>query len=222
MIAVEALSVRAGSFALDGISFTIPAGRHGVLMGKTGSGKTTILEALCGLKPVAGGRVLFSGIDVTLKKPAARGVGYVPQDGALFPGMTVRDHLAFALEIRRQEAAAIERRVRELAEMLGIAALLSRRPRGLSGGEAQRVALGRALAASPRILCLDEPLGALDDETRSEMCEVLRRVKAATGVTILHVTHRMEEARELADCLLRLEGGRVAPAEAGKWPKTGS
>ncbi len=213
MIVVEDLAVRAGHFALEGISFRVPTGLHGFLMGKTGSGKTTILEAICGLKKVSAGRVRLMDRDVTALGPAFRGIGYVPQDGALFPGMTVREHLAFALAIRRWEKASIGRRVGELADLLGLGDLLDRRPEGLSGGEAQRVALGRALANHPRILCLDEPLGALDEETRSEMCQVLRMVRRTTGVTILHVTHSFLEARQLADCLFQLKEGSLRPLE---------
>ena len=226
MIALENLAVRAGSFALNGISLAIPTGHHGFLMGKTGSGKTTLLEAVCGLKPVPAGRVLLLGEDVTRLKPAARGIGYVPQDGALFPSMTVREHLAFALTIRRHQAAEIERRVRELAEMLDLEPLLARRPPGLSGGEAQRVALGRALASRPHVLCLDEPLSALDEDTRAEMCEMLQTVRRLTGVTILHVTHSQADAHKLADRIFLLRDGRVSRAEAGtnvtsggtRWP----
>lgn len=209
MVIIDNLSVRAGSFALNGISFSIPKGRHGVLMGKTGSGKTTILEAICGLKPAYCGRVILLGEDVTALPPAARGIGYVPQDGALFSSMTVRDHLAFALRIRQWERSAVEERVAALAEMLGLERLLHRKPPGLSGGEAQRVALGRALASMPRVLCLDEPLSALDDTTRAEMCEMLQHVRQRTGVTILHVTHSLQEARTLADQVFVLRDGRV-------------
>src|SRR5919201_5691867 len=168
MIAVENLTVRAGAFALEGVSFALDTGQYGVLMGRTGCGKTTLLEAVCGLKPVRGGRVRLLGRDVTDLPPADRGVGYVPQDLALFPTMTVREHLGFALEVRRWDPAEATRRVEELSAMLGLGPLLGRRPQGLSGGEAQRVALGRALSFRPRVLLLDEPLSALDDETRQE------------------------------------------------------
>jgi len=215
MIAVENLAVRVGSFALSGISFTIPTGQHGFLMGKTGSGKTTVLEAVCGLKPAAAGRILLMSEDVTRLRPAARGIGYVPQDGALFPSMTVREHLAFALTIRRRPAAERDQRVVELAGMLGLEHLLHRLPAGLSGGEAQRVALGRALANHPQVLCLDEPLSALDDDTRAEMCRVLHTVRERTGVTILHVTHSRADARKLADRIFLLRDGQVSRAEAG-------
>jgi ABC-type sugar transport system ATPase subunit len=174
-------------------------------MGKTGCGKTTLLEAICGLRQVHAGRIVLLGRDVTQLKPAQRGVGYVPQDLALFPGHTVREHLAFALEVRRWSRAAIDARVRELAGLLGITHLLDRYPQGLSGGEAQRVALGRALAFHPPVLLLDEPLSALDEDTRSEMATLLRDVQRQTGVTTLHVTHSLTEARRLADRLFVLE-----------------
>jgi molybdate/tungstate transport system ATP-binding protein len=210
MIAVENLTVHAGAFHLEGASFTVGAGEYVALMGKTGSGKTTILEAICGLKPVRSGRILLLGRDVTRLKPADRGVGYVPQDAALFPTLNVRDHLAFALDLRRWDRNAITRRVGELSEMLGLHSLLDRRPQGLSGGEAQRVALGRALSFRPRVLLLDEPLAALDDETKADMYTLLRSVQRQTGVTTLHVTHSLAEARALADRILLLKDGVVA------------
>lgn len=209
MIAVENLSVRAGSFALDGLSFVVPTGQYAVLMGKTGTGKTTVLEALCGLKPALAGRIRLAGLDVTQVKTANRGIGYVPQDRALFPSMTVREHLAFALLIRCWPAPEIEKRVNELARLLHLERLLERGPQRLSGGEQQRVALGRALAARPGILLLDEPLSALDEETREGMADLLKSIQEATGVTTLHVTHSLSEANRLADQLLILRDGVV-------------
>lgn len=209
MIAVEHLKVRVGGFALEDISFEVPTGQYAVLMGRTGAGKTTLLEALCGLKPVAAGTIRLNERDVTPLRPAERGIGYVPQDRALFQTMTVREHLAFALAIRKAERGEIERRVEELSRLLGIGHLLERRPFGLSGGEAQRVALGRALSVRPGILCLDEPLNALDDETRQGMYRLLAEVQQSTGVTILHVTHNLDEAEQLADRILVLREGKV-------------
>src|SRR2546421_1571325 len=178
-------------------------------MGKTGSGKSSILEVLCGLRPAAGGSIILMDRDVTACKPAERGVGYVPQDRVLCPTMTVREHLAFALVTRQWDRRAIERRVGELADLLGIQDLLQRKPQGLSGGEAQRVALGRALAYHPRILLLDEPLSALDDETRQEMYSLLLSVRQQNPVTTLHVTHSLSEAKKLADRVLLLENGII-------------
>lgn len=179
-------------------------------MGKTGSGKTTILESICGLKHVISGRIVLNGVDVTWLKPAERNIGYVPQDGALFSTMSVRQQLAFALVIRKASKSEINSRVDELSELLEIRHLLERTPHGLSGGEKQRVALGRALAFRPSTLCLDEPLSALDDDTRQQMYKLLEHVRERTGVTTLHVTHHMYEARRLADRVFRVEDGAVA------------
>ncbi len=209
MIRLENLTVRAGAFQLEQVELEVPSGSYGVLMGRTGSGKTTLLEAICGLRSVVHGSIYLMGEEVTRWKPARRGIGYVPQDRALFQTMTVREHLAFALTIRRWDRVAIAERVKELAELLGLRSLLDRRPQGLSGGEAQRVSLGRALACRPGILCLDEPLSALDDETREEMHALLRSVRECTGVTTLHVTHHLSDAQKLADRILLLRNGRV-------------
>jgi ABC-type sugar transport system ATPase subunit len=209
MIAVEHLSLRVGAFALSDVGFAVPSGQYAVLMGRTGSGKTTLLEAVCGLKPVAAGAIRLNDRDVTRLKPAERGIGYVPQDAALFSTMTVREHLAFPLMIRRQRQAEIAARVAELAVLLGLTKLIDRKPLGLSGGEAQRVALGRALAFRPSILCLDEPLSALDEDTKDDMYRLLLAVQQHEQVTALHVTHNREDADRLADIILRLENGKV-------------
>ena len=209
MISVDHLTVRVGAFALEDVGFEVPTGQYAVLMGRTGAGKTTLLEVLCGLKAVTRGTVRLNGRDVTRLKPAERGIGYVPQDRALFQTMTVREHLAFALTIRKVDRQAIQQSVAELSRLLGIEHLLDRRPPGLSGGEAQRVALGRALSARPGVLCLDEPLSALDDETRGEMYELLEHVQQSTSVTILHVTHNRDEAEQLADRIFLLRNGKV-------------
>jgi molybdate/tungstate transport system ATP-binding protein len=219
VIAVHDLVAEAGPFRIGPVSFHVPTGAHAALMGRTGTGKTTLLEAMCGLRPVRSGRVELMGRDVTDLKPATRGVGYVPQDLALFTPLTVRRQLAFGPTVHRWRKQQIEERVDELAGLLGIRHLLDRTPQGLSGGEAQRVALGRALAVRPGILLLDEPLGALDDQTREEMYGLLQSVRAATGVTTLHVTHNHEEAERLADVFLSLEGGviRQTARPAVRW-----
>lgn len=210
MIELQDVTLRAGTFLLEQVSFQVPAGRYAVLMGRTGRGKTTILEAVCGLRRVARGHILIHGTDMTDWSPADRQLGYVPQDLALFPTLSVREHLEFAPRLRRWPARQIADRVAELSEVLGIAHLLPRAVQGLSGGESQRVALGRALAARPAVLLLDEPLSALDEDTRQDMQALLRRVTQATGVTTLHVTHSREEAQALANQWLILENGRVS------------
>ncbi|HJZ53908.1 MAG TPA: ATP-binding cassette domain-containing protein [Gemmataceae bacterium] len=209
MIEVTDLAVRQGKFALAGVSFAVPAGYYAVLMGRSGCGKTTILEALAGLRPVAAGTIRLAGRDVTSLRPAARHVGYVPQDGALFLTMSVRNNLAFALDVRGEPRPAVAKRTAELAEWLEITPLLDRRPHTLSGGEKQRVALGRALASRPPVLLLDEPLASLDDDTRDHLVELLSRVRESRTVTVLHVTHNRSEADRLGDTVLRLEDGAV-------------
>lgn len=207
VIHVTDLTLQVGEFCLENVSFQIPTGHYCVLMGKTGSGKTTVLEAIAGLIPVLSGSIRLGGVDVTTLRPQQRNLGYVPQDGALFTTMTVADHLAFALRIRCATSADIETRVDELARMLEIEPLLERAIDGLSGGERQRVALGRALSFRPATLLLDEPLSALDDETHSQMCDLLENVQQQTGVTVLHVSHREQEAQRLAQSILRIEDG---------------
>jgi len=209
MIDLRNVTVQAGTFRLERVSFTVQAGDYAALMGRTGRGKTTLLEAICGLRPVMAGQILLHDTDVTHWAPGDRQIGYVPQDLALFPTMTVRHHFEFALRLRHWSTADVTARVTEVAEMLGVARLLDRRVKGLSGGESQRVALGRALSFRPQVLLLDEPLSALDQETRQEMYGVLKSVKQATGVTVLHVTHNREDAEALANRTLVLHDGQI-------------
>ncbi len=210
MIAVEKLGLKQGEFSLCDLNFEIPVGKYGVLVGKSGCGKTTLLEAVCGLRPINSGRILLGGQDVTSCKPGERGVGYVPQDGALFPHLSVAKQLAFSLVLRKTEPSQISRRVEELADRLGISHLLDRMPDALSGGECQRVALGRALSIRPKFLCLDEPLSALDDETYDEIFELLLQTVKGTGVTVLHITHNKREVDNLADLVFRMNGNALS------------
>ena len=214
MISLENISWHTGSFGLEGVSFEIPARRYAVLMGRTGCGKTTLLEIICGLRQPVSGRVRIDDRDVTDETPGGRGIGYVPQDGALFPTMTVAEQIGFALRLRHRPAAEVQQRVNELAEHLGVGHLLDRQPHDLSGGERQRVALGRALAAKPSVLLLDEPLSALDEELRDDLAVLLKRIQRDLGVTALHITHSGREAAQLADVLFRLDDGRVRQASS--------
>lgn len=209
MIQIDNISAQAGDFELNSVSITIPTGSYGILMGKTGSGKTTLLEVVCGLKRPTSGKVNLMGSDLTHSKPAERNIGYIPQDAALFTHMTVAEQLGFALRVRKWGKSDIDHRVDELAEMLSIKHILNRRPKGLSGGEVQRVALGRALAFKPPILCLDEPLSALDHETRLSICDVLQEFKEVAGVTFLHITHDINEAERLSDITLEMKDGSI-------------
>ena len=215
MISVKNLSLAVGEFTLENVSFEIPTKAYCALMGKTGCGKTTVLEAICGLRKVSSGSISLMSREVTGLPPAARGIGFVPQDGALFSTMTVEENLGFSLAVRGRPKEVVVERVGQLADLLGISSLLGRRIQGLSGGEKQRVALGRALAFEPGILCLDEPLSALDDDTKEGLIDLLGKVREETGVTTLHITHSLREARSLCDMLLVMEenGVRELPLE---------
>ncbi|MDA1180663.1 MAG: ATP-binding cassette domain-containing protein [Planctomycetota bacterium] len=210
MIAVDKLSIVAGGFQLANISFEIPSGAYGVLLGRSGSGKTTLLETLCGLRSPQSGTIRLGDRDATQLKPADRAVGYVPQDGALFSGMIVREQIAFALRVRRISHQQMEHRISELADWLEIEHLMDRTPERLSGGESQRVALGRALAHDPATLLLDEPLSALDDESRDHMYTLLSRITQHKQVSVLHVTHNQQDVERLADFVLRLDAQGMA------------
>ena len=215
MIRLEQIRMAQGAFELKDLTLDVPQGAYAVLMGASGSGKTTLLELLCGLRFPQSGKVIIGDRDMTHAVPAAREVGYVPQDGALFKTMTIRDQLAFALEIRRRPEDEIAARVREVAEMLDIAHLLDRFPAGLSGGERQRTALGRALSFRPKVLLLDEPLSALDDDTRERIMKLLGQVQQHTGVTTLHVTHNRQEAEALGTMGMKIENGAVVSLDLG-------
>lgn len=210
MIRFENISWAAGTFALSGVSFTVPQGSYAVLMGRSGSGKTSLLELLCGLRFPSSGAIWIGDREITNLTPGERGIGYVPQDGALFPTMTVRENIGFALRIRGESGPGSRAPVESLAERLGIAGVLDRKPQHLSGGERQRVALARALAATPTVLVLDEPLSALDEELREDLARLLKEIQRDLKLTTLHVTHHRQEAAQLADHVLRLENGSVA------------
>lgn len=207
MIEIHDLHLRRGNFALRNVSLAIPNGIYAVLMGPSGCGKSSLLECIAGLVPAASGRISIDGRDITRLPAAGRGIGYVPQDGALFRGLTVRENLAFALEIRRWPQDEIDRRVEEVAAAMGAEKLLDRGVSALSGGERQRVALGRAMAFHPALLLLDEPLASLDESSREELMLVLESLRQSRECTILHVTHSPSEAERLAE--LRLDAPEI-------------
>lgn len=209
MISCIDLHIEQGDFILSKISFEIKKGEYVVLMGKTGCGKTTILESICGLRNINSGEIWLDNDNITNYLPSKREIGYVPQDGALFKNMTIADNIGFALKIRKWEKHKIKERVNELAEILGIDHLLQREAHDLSGGEKQRVALARALSFYPDVLCLDEPISALDDDTKIGMYDLLLTLKNNLDITVLHVSHSKVEALKLADRILDVSDGRI-------------
>ncbi|MBD3675803.1 MAG: ABC transporter ATP-binding protein [Planctomycetaceae bacterium] len=205
MIELKNVSLQSGQFHLKNLSVRIEKGEYAVLIGKSGSGKTTLLEGLCGLRSLIDGEIWLCGQNASSWPPAQRGIGFVPQDAALFDSMTVREQIGFAMELKFRPPQEIADRTQYLAERMKITELLDRNPKGLSGGEQKRVALARALSAEPKILCFDEPLSALDEETSHDMIELLKSLKGE--YTVLHITHNRYEVELLADRCLLLQDG---------------
>jgi molybdate/tungstate transport system ATP-binding protein len=199
VLELHSLVKRLGAFCLSGVTLEVAEGQYFVLLGPSGVGKTVLLELVAGLLHPDEGRILFRNEDITNRAPETRGFGLVYQDYALFPHLDVGRNVAYGLRMCGVPAGEAVRRVRSLAEKLGFVNLLERSPETLSGGERQRVALGRALARKPALLLLDEPLAALDANTRVELRRELKRVQRDTQATFLHVTHDPEEALFLAD-----------------------
>jgi molybdopterin-binding protein len=220
MIRLDGVTVRAGGFTLGPVSLEVQAGGYALLIGPTGSGKTTLLESVAGHQPAAGGRVWLHGEDVTARPPEHRRLGFVYQDNLLFPHLSVAENIGYGLS--RVEGGGS--RVIELAEALGISALLERGVARLSGGERQRVALARALAPRPSVLLLDEPFAALDPSTRNALRRTLLALQRREGVTILQVSHDFDEALRLGDLVAVLADGKVlqqgAPEEVFRRPNS--
>lgn len=209
MIECLNLNITQGDFNLTNLNFKVNRGDYIVLMGKTGCGKTTVLESICGLRKLKSGQIWLNGKEITNLVPALREIGYVPQDSALFETMTVAQNIGFALKIRKWEKSKIEERTKELADLLHISYLLDRGTHGLSGGEKQRVALARALSFYPDVLCLDEPLSALDEDTKERMYDLLIELKENLDITIVHVSHSKMEAVKLANRVLLFKEGVI-------------
>ena len=208
MISIRSLKYHVGNFNLD-ISLDINNDEYFVLFGMTGCGKTSLLECLCGLRAPDSGRVFMDDIDITDADPRLRGIGYVPQDGALFNHMTVYRNIAFSLSVRHVKRDEIDRKVQEVSKKFGIEHLLERRVLGLSGGERQRVALSRALVSNPKLLLLDEPVSALDEFTRDTACRELIKLQREIKIPIMHVCHSVDEASLVATKLGVMRDGKL-------------
>lgn len=194
---------------LHGIDLTVDDGQIVVLVGPSGCGKSTLLRTIAGLESIDDGSIHIGDRDVTRLPPKDRDVAMVFQSYALYPHLTVRDNLAFGLELRGAKASLIEERVSEVSRMLGLEELLHRLPRQLSGGQRQRVAMGRAIARRPKLFLFDEPLSNLDASLRSEVRVEIKRLHQKLGATMIYVTHDQVEAMTLADRLVVLRKGNV-------------
>jgi len=195
--------------AVDGVDLAIAPGEFFTLLGPSGSGKTTCLRMIGGFTLPTAGRILIGGEDVTRRPPYARPVNTVFQDYALFPHMSIRDNVAYALMVRQVPRAQRERRADELLALVRLDGVGDRRPGQLSGGQRQRVALARALISEPQLLLLDEPLGALDLKLREQMQTELKALQRQLGITFLFITHDQHEALSMSDRIGVFNAGRL-------------
>ena len=210
--------------ASDDVSFGIEKGKLIGLLGPSGSGKTTILRMIAGIEKQDSGSIILGGKKVDDLPPSERGVGFVFQNYALFPYMTVYNNLAYGLKVQKKDKVTIKNRVEELLDLVGLPGLENRYPDQLSGGQRQRIALARALAPNPEVLLLDEPFAAIDAKVRKELRTWLRETIDKVGITSIFVTHDQDEAIEVADEIVITNEGRVeqagTPREIYLHPKT--
>jgi putative spermidine/putrescine transport system ATP-binding protein len=210
--------------AVDGVDLDVADGEFFAMLGPSGSGKTTVLRMIAGLEQPTSGQILLGGEDVSRLAPFQRDVNTVFQDYALFPHMTVADNVGYGLRVRKVPRPERRARVAEALATVRLAGVGDRRPSQLSGGQRQRVALARALVNRPRVLLLDEPLGALDLRLREEMQVELKAIQREVGITFLFVTHDQGEALTMSDRLAVFDRGRIeqvgTPAEIYEHPGT--
>lgn len=209
MLELKDLKIQAGNFRVAGVNLKIMTGSCHVLVGPTGSGKTLILESIVGLRALVEGKIFWQENDISRKPIEQRGISYVPQDLALFPHLTVRENIAYGLRLRKTPPMKQKKIVESLAESIGISQLLDRPIQNLSGGERQRTALARALASGNKLLLLDEPLSALHSSMKREIWLLLKKLQKDYDLTILMVTHDLEEAFFLGDFISILFKGKL-------------
>ena len=203
------LCTEVGDFHLGPISLTLQRADYMVLMGASGCGKTTLLKSIAGLLLPVSGEILLDGVRIHSRSSQRPRIGYVPQHSLLFPHLSVAENVRFGLRYMGISAIQQSQRFLDVTSLLDITALLDRNPTTLSGGESRRVALARAMAINPAILLLDEPLSMLDPEAREKILFTLSRIPLETGVTIIHVTHILDEARLLNCPTVIMERGRI-------------
>jgi putative spermidine/putrescine transport system ATP-binding protein len=195
--------------ALDDVSLDVAQGELVALLGPSGCGKTTLLRSVAGLEHPTAGEIVIGGKDVTATPPRKRPIGMVFQSYALFPNMTIRQNVGFPLKVRKESGDRARKRVDELLELVGLAEQANRYPHQVSGGQQQRGALARALAPSPEVLLLDEPLSALDALVRTRLRDEIRRIQQLVKITALYVTHDQSEAMAIADRVAVMNSGRI-------------
>ena len=220
---IENVTKKWEDFSIRNVELKVAKGEYFVVLGPTGAGKTLLLELIAGFHKPDSGRIWIDNMDVTFLPPEKRGVGFVPQEYMLFPHMTVFENVEFGLKVRKVPKAERERRVEQTLEFMGLTHLRDRLPMTLSGGEQQKTALARALVIKPKILLLDEPLSALDTNTRKKMQKELKKIHEELKVTTIHVTHDQIEAFILANRLAVMKDGTIiqtgSPEQVFRRPK---
>ncbi|MCA1942925.1 MAG: ABC transporter ATP-binding protein [Yonghaparkia sp.] len=225
-VELHAVTKRFGeTVAVDDLTLSVESGEFFSMLGPSGSGKTTVLRLIAGFEEVTSGSIEIAGTDVTRAAPFDRTVNTVFQDYALFPHMTIADNVAYGLRVRKVSKAEQKERVAAALEQVRLSHVADRLPHQLSGGQRQRIALARALILQPRVLLLDEPLGALDKQLREQMQIELKQIQREVGITFIFVTHDQEEALTLSDRIAVFNNGRVeqvgTPREVYEYPQTG-
>jgi molybdate/tungstate transport system ATP-binding protein len=209
LIELKKLGLDFRTFSIRDIDLHIQKNEYFILVGPTGAGKTLLLETIAGLHPVNRGEIWLDKVNVTGLQPEKRRISLVYQDSALFPHLSVAENIVFGLRIRKTDKKDILNSLDEIAAAVGVTHLLKRKPRSLSGGEKQKIALARALIIKPELLLLDEPLTSLDQETRDVIREELKTLHRSFGATTIHVTHDFEEAVSMGDRVAVLGEGRI-------------
>jgi ABC-type Fe3+/spermidine/putrescine transport system ATPase subunit len=213
-LSIESLNLGLGRFALREVALSCAQGEYHILLGPTGSGKTSLLKSLLGFHRPESGSISLDGRDITYELPERRRMGYVPQDYALFPHLNVEENLRFGMRARGLPAAEADALVNRWCEVLGIGQLRQRGIQHLSGGERQKVAIGRALGTQPKMLLLDEPFSSIDEGAKRGLWLELRQIIREVGITTLHVTHNLDEAYSLGERLSVMIDGRLVQSGA--------
>jgi putative spermidine/putrescine transport system ATP-binding protein len=225
MVELRQVSKRYGAVdALSAVDLVIRKGEFVTLLGPSGSGKTTVLNLIAGMVEPSAGRVFIDGRDATDSPPSQRGLGMVFQNYALMPHMTVFENIAFPLRMRRLPGAEIQRKVKDVLDLVRLPDIALRKPRELSGGQQQRVSLARCIVYNPTLILMDEPLGALDKKLREQMQLEIKRIHSKLGITMINVTHDQDEALTMSDRIVLMNQGRIeqesAPEELYFHPRT--